>query len=46
MIKIFSIVQFILVKGKNMNEGNSYMASAYLQPSVILWNSLEFNLNS
>ena len=30
MTAIFSIVRFVLVAGGNMNEGNSYLMSAYL----------------
>ena len=35
MTAIFSIVCFILVVGKNMNEYDNYLMSAYLQPFEI-----------
>ena len=37
MTSIFSIVRFILITGRNMNEDNSYLMSPYLCPSMILY---------
>ena len=44
MTEIFSIVRFILVAGRNVNEDNSCLMSAYLLPLMKLWNPLEIHL--